>query len=312
LTNVDQSRKLYDRKYYEKRKEKLNQPMTSTEYSAISRSVDENRKKHNLSEKERNREKRQDSKRNFPIETDEFYKPDKTKKATWMARYRDKKKYLERPNKNWDDNDIFDVECRPGFDEKILIELASTRFENKAIQCCNWMTAELNRGEIKMKSLVSELVKREIVAKRARKPFIPNELEERILEEGTYLYSNLYGSYGLCLCLLDALEKWGMRSSSVCKLVLELLLYMYKAKMKIDIVSELLHSDCLKILDNIIKFWSFSKIDPSNSNVEYILRVSEVLRNRVLIHKSLQNKWFSRLRFLKHSLSIHHFKSLKS
>ena len=207
-----------------------------------------------------------------------------------MARYRDKKKYLERPNKNWDDNDIFDVECRPGFDEKILIELASTRFENKAIQCCNWMTAELNRGEIKMESLVSELVKREIVAKRARKPFIPNELEERILEEGTFLYSNLYGSYGLCVCLLDALERWGMRSLSVCKLALELLLYMYKTKMKFDIVSDFLDADCLKIFDDTIKFWNSSINEQNKSDVEYILEVSESLRKAVVIYKSLNLK----------------------
>ena len=107
-------------------------------------------------------------------------------------------------------SDIFSTECRRGFKDNIMIELQYTRFENKAIQCCNWMMTELKNGETRMKTLLDDLFNRRIVAMKAREPFILSALDERIKQEGTYLYSNLYASYGLCLGLVGALEKWGM------------------------------------------------------------------------------------------------------
>jgi hypothetical protein len=270
------------RKYREKKKMEKKLPLTSTERSIKFRSMDENRKKQNEGNKERKRRNQQDSTVDFPLETDEFYKPGITKRALELARTREKTKYLQ-PGPVIEES--FEAECRRGFKEHILFELRYTRFENKAIKCCSWMMSEINVGKVKMKSMLDDLLQRRVHAIKKKESFIWSALDERIKEEGIFLYTNLYAKFGLCYSLVRALKRWGIRSLPVSKLVLDLLAYMYANTIKVDVISHLLNAGCLETFQSVRKFWTTSMTEKNKTDVLHILKVSEHLHRRVIFHR---------------------------
>jgi len=88
------------------------------------------------------------------------------------------------------------------------------------------MLGELVQGEIKAEAMGDELLERILHATRNRVEYVQTDIDNKI-DEGSYLYTDIYAKFGTVVYVVSALKKWGRRSFRILKLGTEIINFIF-------------------------------------------------------------------------------------